>query len=298
MMRAGEGTMTTLLYQFFDKRWKSRRVPKDWCKAVVVPLYKGKGSRQRCIVSPWLNLFMDNCLYDSKEYECGLRMDELSIKCLPYADDQIIAMVTKINNVNDNGNDNDNKKNESRINAVGMRFLGSVCGVSRKGRCRNGDARESRGLKEDVTIRLERGMLRWFGRRKMMNESRLTKQIYRASVCNEKVDKGCPKNFYADHIRGVLKKSQILGTGNRRVCMKRLMDVNKVREIYKDRSMWKSIVSAYYFGKKASACMDIVRFLSAFISTDHSVNHYSDVVHSFDFGSGFALDSDSVLDLE
>ncbi|GBP47352.1 hypothetical protein EVAR_38953_1 [Eumeta japonica] len=33
---------------------------------------------------------MDSCLYDLKEYECGLRMDELSVKCLLYADDQVI----------------------------------------------------------------------------------------------------------------------------------------------------------------------------------------------------------------
>ncbi|GBP75778.1 hypothetical protein EVAR_60091_1 [Eumeta japonica] len=29
-------------------------------------------------------------LYDLKEYERGLRMEELSVKCLLYADDQII----------------------------------------------------------------------------------------------------------------------------------------------------------------------------------------------------------------
>ncbi|GBP60758.1 hypothetical protein EVAR_41097_1 [Eumeta japonica] len=33
---------------------------------------------------------MDSCLYDLKEYECGLRMDELSVKCLLYADNQVI----------------------------------------------------------------------------------------------------------------------------------------------------------------------------------------------------------------
>ncbi|GBP76168.1 hypothetical protein EVAR_49965_1 [Eumeta japonica] len=35
---------------------------------------------------------MDNCLYYLKEYECGLRMDELSIKCLLYANDQVILV--------------------------------------------------------------------------------------------------------------------------------------------------------------------------------------------------------------
>ncbi|GBP54494.1 Retrovirus-related Pol polyprotein from type-1 retrotransposable element R2 [Eumeta japonica] len=50
-----------------------------------------RGVRQGCVTSPWLfNLFMDSCLYDLIEYECGLRMDELSVKCLLYADDQVV----------------------------------------------------------------------------------------------------------------------------------------------------------------------------------------------------------------
>ncbi|GBO98611.1 hypothetical protein EVAR_162_1 [Eumeta japonica] len=36
-------------------------------------------------------------------------------------------------------------------------------------------------LKEDVVTKVERSMLRWFGRLGRMNESRLTKQIYRAN---------------------------------------------------------------------------------------------------------------------
>ncbi|GBP59055.1 LINE-1 reverse transcriptase homolog [Eumeta japonica] len=47
--------------------------------------------RQGCVASPWLfNLFMDGCLFNLKKYKCGLRMDELSVKCLLYADDQVI----------------------------------------------------------------------------------------------------------------------------------------------------------------------------------------------------------------
>ncbi|GBP64064.1 hypothetical protein EVAR_44147_1 [Eumeta japonica] len=53
-----------------------------------------RGVRQECIASPWLfNLFMDSCLHDLKEYECGLRM-ELSVKCLLYADNQVTNLKT------------------------------------------------------------------------------------------------------------------------------------------------------------------------------------------------------------
>ncbi|GBP75840.1 hypothetical protein EVAR_53912_1 [Eumeta japonica] len=59
-----------------------------------------------------------------------------------------------------------------------------VCAECRKDRCRNCDVRDLCGLKEDVITKIERGMLRWFGHLKKMNESRLIKQIYRANVCD------------------------------------------------------------------------------------------------------------------
>ncbi|KAI5639199.1 reverse transcriptase (RNA-dependent DNA polymerase) domain-containing protein [Phthorimaea operculella] len=224
MLKAGEGVVASQLYLLFNLCWRSGRVPSDWCKAVIVPLYKGKGSqldcknyrgisllsvvgklyakvliervlketdekvwdaqagfrkgmgctdqvfslrcitekflaknqkvfctfvdlekaydrvvrnelwsalsthemsgilvralkslykdssacvringaftelfniekgvRQGCVASPWLfNLFMDSCLTDLKECEYGLRMNGLLVKCLLYADDQVI----------------------------------------------------------------------------------------------------------------------------------------------------------------------------------------------------------------
>ncbi|GBP27574.1 hypothetical protein EVAR_18769_1 [Eumeta japonica] len=108
--------------------------------------------------------------------------------------------------------------------------------------------RERCGLKENVVTRVERGMLWWLGPLERMNESRLTKQIYRANVCDEKVGKGRPKS-YADYIGGTLKKGQILSTRNRRACMKRLMDVSETREICEDRTIWKSIITFYPSGK-------------------------------------------------
>ncbi|GBP15383.1 hypothetical protein EVAR_80557_1 [Eumeta japonica] len=74
----------------------------------------------------------------------------------------------------------------------------SMCGVPQKDRCRNSDVRERCGWKEEVETRVERGMLRWFGHLESMNESRLTKQIYRANVCDGKVDKGRTRKFYAE----------------------------------------------------------------------------------------------------
>ncbi|GBP58454.1 hypothetical protein EVAR_36926_1 [Eumeta japonica] len=50
-----------------------------------------QGVKQGCIASPWLfNLSMDSCLYELKEYECGLRMIELYVKFLLYVNDRVI----------------------------------------------------------------------------------------------------------------------------------------------------------------------------------------------------------------
>ncbi|GBP46579.1 hypothetical protein EVAR_21735_1 [Eumeta japonica] len=97
------------------------------------------------------------------------------------------------------------KKNVSKIDVVEIRSLSSMCGVSRKDRCRNSDVRERCGLKEDVVTRVERGMLRWFGHGK--DENKLTKQN-RANVCDGKFDKGRPRKSYAEHIGGILKRAK------------------------------------------------------------------------------------------
>ncbi|GBP03576.1 hypothetical protein EVAR_101885_1 [Eumeta japonica] len=73
-----------------------------------------------------------------------------------------------------------------------------VCGLSRKDRCRNSDVRERCGLKEDVVTRVERGMLWWFDHLERMNESRPTKQIYKANLCDGEAGKDDPGKSYAE----------------------------------------------------------------------------------------------------
>ncbi|GBP49513.1 hypothetical protein EVAR_45489_1 [Eumeta japonica] len=67
-----------------DKRlYRGVNVGTDFLVAVELRLYASVGDTMR------------KCyLYDSKEYECGLRMDKLSGKCLLYTDDQVILALS------------------------------------------------------------------------------------------------------------------------------------------------------------------------------------------------------------
>ncbi|GBP82567.1 Transposon TX1 uncharacterized 149 kDa protein [Eumeta japonica] len=56
MMRGERDIVASLLYQLFNKCWKSHRVPNDWCKAVVVSLNKDEDSRQVCTNYRVINL--------------------------------------------------------------------------------------------------------------------------------------------------------------------------------------------------------------------------------------------------
>ena len=63
--------------------------------------------------------------------------------------------------------------------------------------------------------------------------------------------RGRSKKTYPDLIGEVLQKVWVRSTRNRRACMTRCMNVDEAKGVCKDRSSWRSVVSAYAHGKKA-----------------------------------------------
>ena len=68
---------------------------------------------------------------------------------------------------------------------------------------------------------------------------------------------GRPRRTYIDHIGEVLQKGQVHCTRNRRACMIRCMNVDEARGVCKDRSRWRSVVSACFppWEKGVRLCM-------------------------------------------
>ncbi|GBP63208.1 Retrovirus-related Pol polyprotein from type-1 retrotransposable element R2 [Eumeta japonica] len=72
-----------------------------------------------------------------------------------------------------------------------------MCEMSLKDIYGNSDVRERRGLKSDIVSRVLKGILQWCGYLRKMNESRLTKQIYKVNVSDGKMGKLHPSIWEA-----------------------------------------------------------------------------------------------------
>lgn len=133
------------------------------------------------------------------------------------------------------------KRHLSKVNAVGMDYLRRVCGKNRRDRVRNDWVLDNCGVSENIEVKYDKGMLRWFGHVERMNDGRLTKQIYKAEMEGVR-ERGRPRKTWLDGVNETFKRRNIRSTRNRRQCMTRCMDIREAREVCQDRVAWRSIV--------------------------------------------------------
>lgn len=99
-------------------------------------------------------------------------------------------------------------------------------------------------MKDYVVTRIEEEMVRCYGHGERMNISRLTSQIYRVNL-DGGVGRSRPPRIYILIRLRCPYKDQVNSIKNKRVCTKRLMRVEEAIDVCRERSKWRSMVSAY-----------------------------------------------------
>ena len=72
------------------------------------------------------------------------------------------------------------------MNAVEMQSLRSIYGVSLADRIRNEEIHRMAGTSDDVTVRMKKNMLSWFGHVERMSDERMAKKIYDGKVSGKR----------------------------------------------------------------------------------------------------------------
>ena len=67
-----------------------------------------------------------------------------------------------------------------------MRSLRRICGVSLADRIRNEEIHRMTGTSENVTVRMKKNVLSWFGHMERMSDERMAKNIYDGKVSGKR----------------------------------------------------------------------------------------------------------------
>ena len=125
-----------------------------------------------------------------------------------------------------------------------MKHLKSMTGKTLRDRVRNEWVKKECNLKEDVKVKVQKNVMRWFGHVERMNDDRLTKYVYKESVKGKR-GKGRPRKVWSDQIEEIVKEWDIQSERKRRKCMKKVMDMNELKEVCKDRKKWRQLCRGF-----------------------------------------------------
>ena len=63
------------------------------------------------------------------------------------------------------------------MNVFEMKCLRSMCGVTKLDKIRNEEVRERTGVRNELAVRVDKNVLRWFGHVERMDDERLLKKV-------------------------------------------------------------------------------------------------------------------------
>ena len=128
----------------------------------------------------------------------------------------------------------------SKVCTVEMAYLRGMTGKTLNDRVRNDWVMNECGIKENMRMKVQRSTMRWFGHLERMNDERLTKKVYRGNVRGKR-GRGRPRKEWIDQIGEIAKEWNLQSENKRRVCMKKVMNIEEMKEICKDRKKWRQI---------------------------------------------------------
>ena len=133
-----------------------------------------------------------------------------------------------------------NEREVNKVCTVEMAHLRSMTGKTLKDRVRNEWVLNECGVKESVKVKVQRSVMRWFGHIERMNEDRLTKRVYKGNVTGKR-GRGRPRKQWIDQINEIANEWNLQSGNKRRACMKRVMKLDEMKEVCKDRVKWRHL---------------------------------------------------------
>ena len=114
-----------------------------------------------------------------------------------------------------------------QVNALEMKCLRSLVGVSRMDRVRNEEVHRRAGIERELASRADQRILRWFEHVERMDDYRMARRVLMAEVSGGRV-RGRLRLGWMDGVKVAL--------GNRG------MMVEAARQCVKDRKAWRALV--------------------------------------------------------
>ena len=98
---------------------------------------------------------------------------------------------------------------------------------------------------------MKKNVLTWFGHVERMSDERMAKEIYDGKVSGKRGRRRSRLTF-ENTVSKILEQGHVKNMRTpRRACMKRLMTVDEAKEVCRDRSVWRSVLSDYPARDKA-----------------------------------------------